>query len=120
MIFFDQIRKGFFHHSKLRYTRPQKNDVIVRLIFSGEFYSQTCSIAQQSAEKALKAFCFFKGFDIVKSRSLFQIVKALGENGEVEKLAKELDLYYLSGRYPDAFPAGAPFEMFTAEQQRAL
>jgi len=30
-------------------------------------------------------------------------------------------LYYISGRYPDAFPAGAPFEMFTGEQAgRAL
>lgn len=93
----------------------------MRVTFSGGFYSQTCFIAQQSAEKALKAFCFLKGFDIVKSHSLFQIVKALGENGEVEKLAKELDLYYISGRYPDAFPAGAPFEMFSAEQaERAL
>jgi HEPN domain-containing protein len=34
----------------------------------------------------------------------------------VENLAKELDLYFIKGRYPDAFPAGAPFEMFTAEQ----
>jgi HEPN domain-containing protein len=58
---------------------------------------------------------------MVKSHSLFQIVKALGENGDVEKLSKELDLYYISGRYPDAFPAGAPFEMFTSEQAvRAL
>jgi len=39
----------------------------------------------------------------------------------MEKIAKELDLYYISGRYPDAFPAGAPFEMFTSEQaERAL
>lgn len=45
-----------------------------------------------------------------------QIIKTLGENGELAKLAKELDLYYLSGRYPDAFPAGAPFEMFTSDQ----
>jgi HEPN domain-containing protein len=94
----------------------------MRLTFSGGLYSQTCFISQQSAEKALKAFCFLKGFDIVKSHSLFQIVKALGENGEVEKLSKELDLYYISGCYPNAFPAGAPFEKngFWKEIQSAI
>lgn len=43
-------------------------------------------------------------------------VQMPNENGELEKLAKELDLFYISGRYPDAFPAGAPFELFTSEQ----
>lgn len=83
---------------------------------SGGFYAQTCYIAQQVSEKALKALCFAKGFDIVKTHSLFQISKALGENGELQQLAKELDLYYISGRYPDAFPAGSPCEMFSESQ----
>jgi HEPN domain-containing protein len=106
----------------LDWLRQAENDLLwARHSFSGGFFSQTCFISQQSGEKTLKAFCFLKGFDIVKTPSLFQIIKALGENGELEKLAKELDLYYISGRYPDAFPAGAPFEMFTSEQAtRAL
>lgn len=106
----------------LDWLRQAENDLLwARHSFSGGFFSQTCFISQQSGEKTLKAFCFLKGFDIVKTHSLFQIIKALGENGELEKLAKELDLYYISGRYPDAFPAGAPFEMFTSEQaERAL
>lgn len=91
------------------------------LSFEGGFYAQTCFIAQQAAEKALKAYCFSKGFDIVRTHSLFQIVRGLGENGDLERIAKELDLYYVSGRYPDAFPAGAPFELITEGQAaRAL
>ena len=87
----------------------------------GEFYSQTCFIAQQAGEKILKAYCFFKGFDIVRTHSLYQIIKKLGENGALEKRAKELDLYYISARYPDALPAGAPYEILTKEQaQKAL
>lgn len=36
-------------------------------------------------------------------------------------MSRYLDLYYISGRYPDAFPAGAPFEMITRQQaERAL
>lgn len=29
-----------------------------------------------------------------------------------EKLAKELDKYYLPTRYPDALPGGVPFEVY--------
>jgi HEPN domain-containing protein len=84
--------------------------------YNGGFYSQTCFIAQQASEKILKAYCFNKGYDIVRTHSLFQIIKKLGENGTLEKNARELDLYYISARYPDALPAGAPFEIITKEQ----
>jgi len=106
----------------LDWLRQAENDLAwARHSFSGGFYSQTCFISQQAGKKALKALCYRKGFDIIKTHSLVQIVRALGVNGEMEKIAKELDLYYISGRYPDAFPAGAPFEMFTSEQaERAL
>ena len=88
---------------------------------AGGFFAQTCFSAQQAAEKALKSLCFFKGFDIIRTHSLFQIVTALQPDTVIENYAKELDLYYIAGRYPDAFPAGAPFEMLTREQaQRAL
>ena len=87
----------------------------------GGFYSQTCFVAQQAGEKALKAYCFSQGFDIIRTHSLYQIIKTLGENGILEKNARELDLYYISARYPDALPSGAPFEIITEEQaDRAL
>jgi HEPN domain-containing protein len=89
--------------------------------FRGGFYAQVCFACQQAGEKALKAFCFYKDFDIIRSHSLFQIIRALGENGELENYSRELDLYYISGRYPDAFPGGAPFEVITKGQaERAL
>ena len=87
----------------------------------GGFYAQTCYACQQAGEKALKAYCFYQDYDIIRTHSLFQIIRALDENGYLENYAKELDLYYISGRYPDAFPGGAPFEMITAQQaERAL
>ncbi|MCX8043216.1 MAG: HEPN domain-containing protein [Desulfobacterota bacterium] len=89
--------------------------------FNGNFFAQTCFSAQQAAENTLKALCFYRGFDVVRTHSLFQIVTALKPIPIIEQYAKELDLYYISGRYPDAFPAGAPFEMITREQaERAL
>ncbi|MEW6429855.1 MAG: HEPN domain-containing protein [Thermodesulfobacteriota bacterium] len=88
---------------------------------AGAFYAQTCFIAQQTGKKALKAYCLQNGYDTIRTHSLFQISRALGENGELERHARELDIYYISGRYPDAFPGGAPFELLTREQaERAL
>lgn len=100
--------------------RQAENDLEwARHSLAGGFFAQTCFIAQQAGEKALKALCFFKGYDVVRTHSLFQIVRSLGEDGELERFARELDLYYVSGRYPDAFPGGAPFEILTAEQARS-
>ncbi|MBC7795051.1 MAG: HEPN domain-containing protein [Clostridia bacterium] len=79
-------------------------------------YAQACFVCQQSAEKALKALALHRGVDRVKSHSTLEIARALSINGEVEEAAKRLDQYYISGRYPDAFPAGAPFEFFTRSQ----
>lgn len=101
----------------LDWLRQAENDLAwAAHSLAGGFFAQTCFVAQQSSEKALKAYCFSKGYDVVRTHSLFQIVKTLGENGILEQRARELDLYYISARYPDAFPAGAPFEIITADQ----
>ena len=92
-----------------------------RYTFDGGFYAQTCFIAQQAAEKLMKAYCFLRGFDVVKTHSIYQMAESLGEEESLKKNARILDLYYISSRYPDAFPAGAPFEMIDREQAaRAL
>ncbi len=82
----------------------------------GGFYAQTCFVAQQAAEKALKALSFFRGYDEIRTHSLYLIIRAFEGAEEVGKDAQFLDLYYISSRYPDAFPAGAPFELITQEQ----
>jgi HEPN domain-containing protein len=97
--------------------RQADNDLEwARHSLTGGFCAQTCFVAQQAGEKALKALCFFKGFDVVKTHSLYQIVQVLEEDGPLKECARELDLYYISGRYPDAFPGGAPFEILTQGQ----
>jgi len=107
---------------RLDWLRQAENDLqSARHMRAGGFHAQACFTAQQAGEKALKALCFARGFDIVRTHSLFQLVSDLGENGAVERCAKELDLFYISGRYPDAFPGGAPFELIGADQsERAL
>ncbi len=79
-------------------------------------YAQTCFIAQQVGEKVLKAIALHRGYAQVKSHSILEIARALEINDEIEQIAKRLDQYHISTRYPDAFPAGAPFEFYTEEQ----
>jgi HEPN domain-containing protein len=106
----------------LDWLRQAENDLQwAEYSLQGGFYSQVCFIGQQSAEKALKGYCLFKGFDTIRTHSLYRIIKELKENGQMEACARELDIYYIAARYPDALPDGAPFEILTQGQaERAL
>jgi HEPN domain-containing protein len=79
-------------------------------------WAQVCFICQQVAEKALKAIALSKGALEIKSHSLVRIAEALGVNGEIDRMGRRLDVYYITSRYPDAFAEGAPFEYFDREQ----
>lgn len=79
-------------------------------------WSQVCYIAQQVGEKALKALAVRRGADRVRSHSIVDSAKALDLNGEIEKAGRRLDQFYMTTRYPDALPSGAPFEYFDADQ----
>ncbi|WP_407923350.1 HEPN domain-containing protein [Desulfosoma caldarium] len=45
-------------------------------------------MCQQAGEKALKALCFRKGFDIIKTHSVYKIMTALGVDDELLERAK--------------------------------
>jgi len=81
-----------------------------------DFHSQACFIAQQVAEKALKALAYYRGAELVRGHSVAVVCRELEINGELEKAALRLDQYYIPTRYPDAQPAGAPFRFFSEEQ----
>lgn len=81
-----------------------------------DFHSQACFIAQQVAEKALKALAYFRGAELVRGHSVAMVCRELEINGELEEAALRLDQYYIPTRYPDAQPAGAPFRYFSAAQ----
>ena len=79
-------------------------------------FAQACFIAQQCSEKALKALAYYRGYQIIKGHSIREIALELKINSTVLDAAKKLDLYYMTTRYPDALPSGAPFEYFTPGQ----
>ena len=79
-------------------------------------WALACYTAQQVAEKSLKAIAIARGAVEVRGHSTREIALALGIDGELEEMAKVLDQYYISTRYPDAFSSGAPFEYFVERQ----
>jgi HEPN domain-containing protein len=95
-----------------------ENDLqCARMSVKEGFFSQTCFISQQAAEKAIKAYGYFIEMDI-RGHSIAKIARSLGINGHIEQAGKQLDLYYISSRYPDALAEGAPFEFFSVNQAK--
>ena len=79
-------------------------------------WAQTCYIAQQVAEKAMRALAIRRGAESIRSHSIAEIARLLDMNGAIDKAARRLDQYYMTTRYPDALSSGAPFEFFDDEQ----
>lgn len=83
------------------------------------FFPQTCFVAQQVAEKSLKALAYYRGYDLVKGHNLAQLSNKLSFNGEILRAAQTLDLYYSSSRYPDVLPDfGIPSFQFNQDQAK--
>lgn len=90
-----------------------KDDVLwAKSSFKDGFYSPTCFVSQQIAEKALKALIFslkkdFTPAEIKERRThnlktLLKIIdKSLHVPKEIEKICSDLDKFYLPTRYPD-------------------
>ncbi|MGB9797879.1 MAG: HEPN domain-containing protein, partial [bacterium] len=81
-----------------------------RFNLSGGRYNVACFLAQQAAEKALKAFLLKKGADEVWGHSIADLCEdAKNFDPSFAKIEREitlLDKYYLPTRYPDALPGG--------------
>jgi len=90
---------------------------------SGKRYNVACFLAQQSAEKALKAYLFSKGAEEVWGHSVAELCKDAQtfdpEFNELELKAGSLDKYYIPTRYPNALPGGIPSKAFDENDARS-
>jgi len=81
-----------------------------------EFFEWSCFIAQQAAEKAIKAV-FQKLNAAAWGHSIFDLMRILSKkvevNDELLNCARSLDKYYVPTRYPNGFESGSPYEYFT-------
>jgi HEPN domain-containing protein len=91
----------------------------------GRRYNVACFLAQQSAEKALKAYLFSKGAEEVWGHSVAELCKDAQTFDhtfiELNPRASPLDKYYIPTRYPNALPGGIPSKAFDEnDAERAI
>ena len=80
------------------------------------FYEWACFIAQQAAEKAVKAVYQKKGGE-AWGHVVSDLMKGLSDKTSVPEplidKAKQLDRFYIPSRYPNGWAAGTPAEFIT-------
>jgi len=78
-----------------------------------------CFLAQQVAEKALKAFLYAQGEEIVFGHSIVRLcVAAAGYQVEFSEKSNRwgiLDSFYITTRYPNGLPDSIPAEVYIQE-----
>jgi len=86
------------------------------LALEGGHFAWACFAAHQAAEKAVKAL-FQKAGGEARGHSVTDLLAhlppAFAPDPALQELAKTLDRHYIPPRYPNAHPAGAPYEYYT-------
>jgi len=103
-----------------RWLRQAERDLDdAQYAFAGERYSLTCFLAQQAAEKAIKAFLYHSGEERVLGHSVADLLNrasSLDSAFDTVWRARTLDLYYIPTRYPNGIPGGLPYEAFDQDE----
>ena len=91
----------------------------------GSRFNVACFLAQQAAEKALKAYLYAQGEELVWGHSASDLCKRCAvhcsEFEEICSSAAVLDKYHIPTRYPNGLPGGIPSEAFDDnDAKRAL
>jgi len=78
-----------------------------------------CFLAQQVTEKALKAFLYAQGEEIVVGHSVERLCAAAArhrpEFADKARRWSLLDGYYIPTRYPNGLPDGIPADVYTQD-----
>ncbi|HEX15812.1 MAG TPA: HEPN domain-containing protein [Deltaproteobacteria bacterium] len=85
-------------------------------------YHIACFLAQQVAEKALKAFLYAMGEEVVLGHSVERLCEEAARFdlsfSEKRRRWSILDGYYVPTRYPNSLPDGIPATVYTADAAR--
>jgi HEPN domain-containing protein len=90
---------------------------------NARFYDWACFSAQQAAEKASKAVLSRLGAE-PWGHSVLDLLEHIPESipvsDELLDAARDLDTVYITSRYPDALPSGAPRSRYTRGQAERM
>jgi len=80
------------------------------------FHEHACFLAQQSAEKALKAFLYARGQGPVLGHSTLALAQEAAvlaaDFTTLEARCRRLDQLYIPTRYPNGLPDGVPHDFY--------
>jgi HEPN domain-containing protein len=80
------------------------------------FHEHACFLAQQSAEKALKAFLYARGQGPVLGHSTLALVQEAAalaiDFAALDARCRRLDQLYIPTRYPNGLPDGVPHDFY--------
>lgn len=86
------------------------------ILFENQIYHLVCFICQQTAEKALKAYLYTQGEEIVTGHSVAALCDwAEKYERSFAKLKEDislLDSFYIATRYPNGLPDSIPAKVF--------
>lgn len=103
--------------------QAEHNLEVTKLHIQNGFWSDTCFMAEQTAQVALKAYLYGQGERFIPIHSVYELVleceKKDSAFGSAIEWGKVLDKYYIPSRYPDALaPPGVPYKVFTETEAR--
>jgi len=84
------------------------------------YHAQACFMAQQTAEKALKALHYLAGARVVLGHSVVELLDGLvsrhPQMAALRESGQQLDQFYVPTRYPNGLPGGVPAQVFSRAQ----
>ena len=93
-----------------------------KYVSGGKRYNLACFLAQQAAEKALKAYLYSQGDTEIWGHSAAELcADASTHDMDFSKLrskAASLDKYYIPTRYPNGLPDGIPSDVYQEEDAK--
>lgn len=97
---------------------------VAQFVMDGGYYASACFHAQQSAEKALKAYLFSRKRELLKTHLLLRLLRECesldGDFGRLSEACTVLTAYYTDTRYPDAPSLLDDYDSGAAQQALAL
>lgn len=104
------IRRDRWEEAQRWFEQARWDVSAARRVREAELYSLACFVSQQAAEKALKAYLFCQGLEVIREHSVGRLAKRAAaydpEFAEVKVWAALLDKYYIPTRYPNGLASG--------------
>jgi HEPN domain-containing protein len=103
--------------------QAEHNLKVAKNNFKANFYSDTCFMAEQTAQVVLKAFIIYHKRRLIWEHSVQELAKICSQYdkdfGRFIEYGLILDRYYIPTRYPDALARPAvPFKTYTEKDAK--